>query len=335
MIRKQTIVGLIGAGRIGKMHGENILFHLPEAFLKAVTDPELDTSWAEQAGIPVYSQNNSAILSDPEIEAVVIAASTTSHVELIIESAQAGKQIFCEKPIGFDPEAVARAIQAANDAGVTLQVGFNRRFDPDFARIHDTVQAGKIGTPHIVRITNRDPTRPDTAFIPHSGGLFIDFSIHDFDTARFLINSEVEEVFARGAVLIDLEIEKLGDIDTALITLKMSNGAFCVIDNSRETGYGYDQQLEVFGSKGRTSARNKTPTSTELCTVDGVQTDNPHPSFVERYREAYILELQQFFRCIREKTAPRVTGEDALMAIKIAQAAKRSYKQNKPVRLER
>jgi len=329
------VVGLIGAGRIGKMHGENIIFHLPEASLKAVTDPKLDITWAENIGIPVYSQHNSAILSDPEIEAVVIAASTTAHVEIIRETAQAGKQIFCEKPIGFDPADVATAVQAVNDAGVTLQVGFNRRFDPDFKRVHDTVQAGKIGTPHIVRIINRDPTRPDTAFIPQSGGLFIDFSIHDFDTVRFLINSEVEEVYARGAVLIDTEIEKLGDIDTALITLKMTNGTLCVIDNSRETNYGYDQQLEVFGSKGSISARNKTPTSTLLCTVEGVQTDKPHPSFVERYREAYIMELRQFFRSVREKTAPSVAGVDALMAIKIAQAAKRSYKQNKPVRVER
>ncbi|MDZ7260920.1 MAG: Gfo/Idh/MocA family oxidoreductase, partial [candidate division KSB1 bacterium] len=257
------------------------------------------------------------------------------HVNLIKATAQTRKHIFCEKPIAFKPEVVNEAIEAVTAAGVMLQVGFNRRFDPDFRRVREVVQSGKIGTPHIIKITNRDPVRPSLDFIPQSGGLFMDFSIHDFDTLRFVSGSEVEEIYAAGAALIDPEIEKLGDIDTALITLKLTSGALCIIDLSRETNYGYDQQLEVFGSKGSIVARNTTPTNTMLSTADGVFTDKPHYSFVERYREGFIAELQEFFTCVREGKVPPVTGEDAVAAVKIAQAAELSFRQNKPVRITR
>ncbi|UCH63949.1 MAG: inositol 2-dehydrogenase [Fidelibacterota bacterium] len=333
MAENKITAGLIGAGRIGKMHAENITAHIPDVFLKAVADPKLDESWAEKRGIPVRSLDMQVVLDDPEIEAVVIATPSTTHVALVCAAARAGKQIFCEKPIAFEPEAVNEAISAVESAGIRFQVGFNRRFDPDFATLKEAVAAGKIGTPHIIRITNRDPVRPDPAFLPDSGGLFMDFSIHDFDTLRFMSGDEVEEIYAAGTVLIDPEIERIGDIDTALITLKLTSGALCIIDNSRETNYGYDQQVEVFGSKGSISARNTTPTNTVLSTTDGVFTDRPYPSFIERYKAAFVAELRSFFTSVRDRTPTLVSGQDALAAVRIARAAQRSCEQNRPVRV--
>ncbi len=315
------------------MHANNIVSHLPGVFLKSVADCKPDDNWVHSLGIPVCASHHHQLLEDPEIEAVVIATPSDTHVEMIIAAAQAGKQIFCEKPVAFEAEEVATAITAVDEAGVQLQVGFNRRFDPDFLAVKAAVVAGRIGTPQIIRITNRDPLRPDLDFIPKSGGLFMDFSIHDFDSVRFLSGTEVEEVFAMGTVLIDPEIGKLGDIDTALITLRLTDGALCIIDLSRETHYGYDQQVEVFGSGGSISARNTTPTNTILCAAQGVYTDKPHYSFVERYEAAFVAELRSFFAGVREGTPPSVTGEDALAAVRIAQAAQQSREKNRPVKV--
>jgi myo-inositol 2-dehydrogenase/D-chiro-inositol 1-dehydrogenase len=330
---KQVVAGLIGAGRIGKMHAENIVCHLPDVFLKGVADPNLDENWAGSLRIPVQSRNEDAILNDSEIEAVVIAAASTSHVALIKAAAQKGKQIFCEKPIAFDPDTILEAILAARKADVRLQVGFNRRFDANFIRVRDVVRSGQIGTPHIIHVTSRDPARPTIDYVRHSGGLYKDFCIHDFDMIRFVSNVEVEEVYATGSVMIDPAIGEAGDIDTALITLKMTNGALCLIDVSRETNYGYDQRLEVFGSKGSIIAQNATPTRTVHSTADGVFTETPHYSFIERYKEAYVFELREFFDCVQNQKDPSVVGEDVLEAIKIAEAAGLSHTQNKSVRI--
>ncbi|UCH09038.1 MAG: inositol 2-dehydrogenase [Fidelibacterota bacterium] len=331
MNKKKIVAGLIGAGRIGKMHAHNIITYLPDVFLKAVADCKPDKPWVDSLGIPVCADHCGQILDDPDIEAVVITTPSATHVEMITLAAMAGKQIFCEKPIAFEADNVAQATSAANEAGVMLQVGFNRRFDPDFRAVQEAVTAGKVGTPHIIRITNRDPIRPSLDFIPDSGGLFMDFSIHDFDMVRFLSGSEVVQVYAAGSVLIDPEIERLGDIDTALITLRLASGTLCIIDLSRETGYGYDQQVEVFGSKGSISAFNTTPTRTVLSTDEGVYSDKPHYSFVERYEAAFVEEMRAFFACVRNGSSPLVSGEDAQMAVKIAQAALESYQQNRPV----
>lgn len=331
MARNKIVAGLIGAGRIGKMHARNIVTYLPDVFLKAVADCKPDKPWVDTLGIPVCAEHCSEILEDPEIEAVVIATPSATHVEMITLAARAGKQIFCEKPVAFEADDVARAITAANDAGVMLQVGFNRRFDPDFRAVKAAVVEGEIGTPQIIRIANRDPERPSLEFIPNSGGLFMDFSIHDFDMVRFLGGSDVEQVYATGSVLIDPEIEKLGDIDTALITLRLTSGVLCIIDLSRETGYGYDQQVEVFGSKGSISACNTTPTRTVLSTEAGVYSDKPHYSFVERYEAAFVEEMRAFFSSVRDGSPPPVTGEDAQAAVRIAQAAQHSYQNNRPV----
>jgi myo-inositol 2-dehydrogenase/D-chiro-inositol 1-dehydrogenase len=331
---KQTAVGVIGAGRIGRMHAENLVHHIPEAEVRAVASPHLDEVWAEGLGIPVRSNNNSTVFGDPGIDAVVITAPSGLHSELIQEAAAAGKHIFCEKPVGFQEGPIEAAIGAAKAGGVQLQVGFNRRFDPDVCALADAVRNGEVGELHGLRVINRDPSAPPIDFVLRSGGMFFDFAIHDFDTIRFLSNSEIEEVFAAGAVLVDPEIGKAGDIDTAIITLRLVNGALCVIDNSRQARYGYDQRFEAFGSKGNLVVDNTRPTIKESFLETGVYTDLPPKTFVERYRDAFIAELDAFVDCVRNKRPVSVSAEDALAAVKAAKAARRSMDENRPVKLD-
>jgi len=335
MNQKKIILGLVGAGRIGKMHAENILANFPRVELKAVVDIKLDFDWAEKVGIPVRSQDVSTITNDQEINAVVITTPSNTHVEMIKMMAGAGKNIFCEKPIAFDPDLIREVNESVEKAGVILQVGFNRRFDPDYLKVREAVESGTIGQPHIINMTSRDPKRPNIKFIPGSGGLFMDFCVHDFDMIRFLTGSEVEEIYVRGANLVDPKIGELGDIDTALLTLKLSGGAIGIINVCRETNYGYDQQLEVFGSKGSLLAQNRRPTSVKLSCKDGVFMDQPFYSFIERYKEAYIAELNAFINCLETGGRPAVDGHDALEAVLIAVAAQQSLKLNQPVSLNK
>jgi myo-inositol 2-dehydrogenase/D-chiro-inositol 1-dehydrogenase len=331
---KQTTVGVIGAGRIGRMHTENLVRHIPEAEVRAVASPHLDNGWAEELGIPKRSNDNSAVFDDTDIEAVVITAPSGLHSELICRAAEAGKHIFCEKPVGFDEQAIEEAISAAKSAGVQLQVGFNRRFDPDICQLAADVGDGKVGELHGLRVINRDPSSPPIDFVKRSGGMFFDFAIHDFDTIRFLSGSEIEEVYAAGTVLIDPAIGDAGDIDTAITTLRLANGALCVIDNSRQARYGYDQRFEAFGTKGNLVVDNTRPTIRESFLENGVYTDLPPANFVTRYEDAFIAELAAFVGCVREKTPVSVSAEDALAAVRVARAAKLSSDENRPVRLD-
>jgi len=329
----QTTIGVIGIGRIGRMHAENLVHAVPDAAVKAVVSPRIDPAWADRLGIPVRTTNVDRILSDPEIEAVVITAPSGAHVELIKRAAAAGKHIFCEKPVAFEPGPIEQARSAAAAAGVNLQVGFNRRFDPSLLRLWQAVQAGEVGEVHSVRITNRDPKAPPVDFVKRSGGLFFDFAIHDFDTMRFLSGSEIVELFAVGAVLVDPEIGKAGDVDTAVITMRLANGALGVIDCSRQTNYGYDQRFEVFGSKGSVVVDNTTPTSVVTSSARGIVGDKPHETFVERYREAFIAELSAFVAAVRQGSPVLVGANDALAAVRVAAAAKASHETHLPVRL--
>jgi len=329
----QTTVGVIGAGRIGKMHTENLVHHIPEAVVKAVASPHLDEGWAEGLGIPIRSTDNSAVFGDPGIEAVVITAPSGLHSELICQAAAVGKHIFCEKPVGFEDGPIEDAIAAAQAAGVQLQVGFNRRSDPSLLDLIEAVRAGHIGDVHTVRVTNRDPKAPPVDFVKRSGGLFFDFVIHDFDTVRFLSGSEIVEVYAVGGVLIDPEIGAAGDIDTAVVTLKLESGALAVIDNSRQAVYGYDQRFEVFGSGGSVAVNNTTPSTRIVSTTGGVVGSKPHDGFVTRYREAFVGELKSFLAAVRGD-APVVAGAgDALAAVRAAVAARESFNQNRPIQL--
>jgi myo-inositol 2-dehydrogenase/D-chiro-inositol 1-dehydrogenase len=329
----RSAVGVIGAGRIGRMHVHNLVHGVPEALVKAVASRTVDEAWAAELGIPVCTTDIDVLLQDPEVEAVVIALPSGLHVETIRRAAEAGKQIFCEKPVAFAPGPIEEVLAAVREAGVQLQVGFNRRFDPSLRELEQAVRRGEVGELHSLRVVNRDPRAPDLDFVRRSGGMFLDFTIHDFDTVRHLSGSEIVEVYAVGAALVDAEIGAAGDIDTAVVTVRLENGALCVIDNSRQTHYGYDQRFEVFGSKGNLAVENLRPTSVVSSLESGVFIDRPCPSFVERYREAFIAELRAFVQCVRDGSAVAVTGEDALAAVRAARAARISLLENRPVQL--
>lgn len=325
-------LAVVGCGRIGKMHVENILSHFPNVKIKTLVDNKMDLDWFESKNIPNFSIELNAILEDPEIEAVVIAASSASHIELIERIAAAGKHIFCEKPVGFDLKALLELEKMVEQSNIKLQVGFNRRFDESFQKVKQCVASGEIGSPHIIRITNRDPRRPDLNFIPRSGGLFLDFNIHDFDMVRYISGCEVKSVYARGANLIDPKIKELGDIDTAIINLKLDNNALCVIDSSREAVYGYDQRLEVFGSKGSVEADNLYSTALKWANVEQSGSDKPLYDFSKRYKQSYITQLENFFNYIQsEHEASTVDILDTLQAVAIGIAANRSMQENKVV----
>jgi len=331
---KQTTVGVIGAGRIGRMHTENLVHHIPEAEVRAVASPHLDDGWAEGLGIPVRSTDAKAVFDDPSIEAVVITASSDLHVDLIRRAAEAGKHIFCEKPVAFEPGPIEEILRVTADACIRLQVGFNRRFDPSLLRASEAVRKGEIGDIHTLRVTSRDPTPPDIDFVKRSGGLFFDFTVHDFDTVRFLSGSEIIELFAVGEVLVDPRIGAAGDIDTAVITLRLANGALAVIDNSRHAVYGQDQRFEVFGSAGSVAVDNTRATFVTTSSRDGVSTERLHGSFGDRYTEAFIAELRGFLGSVREDRPVAVGAEDALAAVRAAHAARRSLAENRPIRLD-
>jgi myo-inositol 2-dehydrogenase / D-chiro-inositol 1-dehydrogenase len=327
-------VGIIGAGRIGKLHVDN-LKKISKIRIKSVSDVVIDhlEGWAKEKQIEVLTNNYHELLEDPDIQAIFICSPTNTHATIIKEAALAGKDIFCEKPVSFSVEETEAALAVVEKAGVRLQIGFNRRYDPNFRRIQTLVKDDQIGQPHILRITSRDPQPPGVDYVKASGGLFMDMMIHDFDMARYVIGSEVVEVSAAGAVLVDPAIGEAGDIDTAIVTLKFANGALGVIDNSRQAVYGYDQRLEVFGAKGAAQADNNRATNVEVSTTESVTKDKPLYFFLERYNQAYIDEVVEFASAILENTEVTCTGFDGLQAQKIAKAAKESLEKGVPVQL--
>ena len=330
---KPVTFGIIGAGRIGKLHADNLLRRVDGARLKAITDPFLDEDWAASRNIPLTGKDHRILLDDPEIDAILIGSPSAEHAPQMIECAEAGKHVFCEKPIALDPEIIRNALAEVDKSGVKLQVGFNRRFDPNFSSVQYQVASGALGAPHIIRITSRDPAPPPAEYVAGSGGMFLDMTIHDFDMARFLSGSEVSEVHAYGTVLVDPEIGKAGDIDTAVISLKFANGALGIIENSRKAVYGYDQRVEVFGAKGVAMADNNTPTSMIVLNESGTIRDKPLYFFLERYKTAFVSEMQAFVDAIREDKPTLVSGKDGLVPVLIAMAAKESLKTGKPVQV--
>ncbi|MBT2764668.1 inositol 2-dehydrogenase [Paenibacillus sp. ISL-20] len=332
---KTINIGIIGVGRIGKIHADHLL-RTPGAKIAAISDlfagDEL-RAWAAERDIPMVTTNSNDIMEHPDIDAVLICSSTDTHVPLIKQAAAKGKHIFCEKPVSMSVDQTREALAAVEAAGVSLQIGFNRRFDHNFSRVQEIVSEGRIGETHLIKITSRDPNPPHPDYIKVSGGLFMDMAIHDFDIARFLSGSEVIEVYAQGAVLVDPAIGELGDIDTALTMLRFADGALGVIDNSRKAVYGYDQRIEVFGSGGSVSVDNDYPSTAVVSGPDGVTRDKPLYFFLERYKEAYMNEMRQFIESLQNGTPVPVSGHDALQAELIALAAKRSLQQGRPVKL--
>lgn len=333
---KKIKVGIIGCGRIGRLHAENITSYFRNVQFKTVCDLSIDNTknWADDLDIKNVCVDFREVIEDPEIKAVFVCSSSDTHAKFIIACAEAGKHIFCEKPIALDIDRIKEALSSVEKAGVKLQIGFNRRFDRNFKKVYDTIKSGKIGKPHILKITSRDPAPPPADYIKGSGGIFLDMTIHDFDMARFLIGSEVEEVYASGAVLIDPAIGEAGDVDTAAIVLKFKNGAIGLIDNSRQAVYGYDQRVEVFGSKGCISAANEFPNNAVLLTEETVSRDKPVYFFLERYKESFIEEARQFFDALIKNTATPVNGNDGLQAVIIGLAARRSLLEGRPVRID-
>jgi myo-inositol 2-dehydrogenase/D-chiro-inositol 1-dehydrogenase len=327
--------GIIGAGRIGKLHAENLVSHVSGVEVVAIADvdPKAAQETAARLKIPRTTTDYREILADQEIHAVAICSSTNTHAHLIQEAAAAGKHIFCEKPIDFDLHKIDAALGAVEAAGVNLQVGFNRRFDPNFHKVHEMVADGKIGQPHILRITSRDPAPPPIEYIQVSGGIFLDMTIHDFDMARFLMGSEVEEIFVAAGVLVDPQIGAAGDLDTAVITLRFENGALGTIDNSRQAVYGYDQRVEMFGSQGMVTVANNTPDSHVYYSVTGVTSAKPLYFFLERYTQSFIDEMQAFVNSVRNDTPTQVSGVDGRIPVVMGLAARKSYQEGRPIKL--
>ena len=328
-------VGVIGTGRIGVLHARNLAGKIPGVRLEAVSDVvgAAAEKCAAELGIASATTDHRRILERKDIDAVVICSSTDTHSRMIGEAAEAGKHIFCEKPIDFDLKRIDEALAKVKRAGVKLQIGFNRRFDPSFQRVRDLVAAGGVGTPHLLRITSRDPSPPPIAYVKVSGGIFLDMMIHDFDMARYQMGREVTEVFAAGGVLVDPEIGKAGDVDTAVVTLRFEGGAMGTIDNSRKSVYGYDQRVEVFGSGGMAEAGNAYPNTVTVSGDRSVARDLPLNFFLERYMDAYLREVAAFVACVRDGKNPPVGGLDGRVPVVMGKAAKLSAEQNRPVKL--
>jgi myo-inositol 2-dehydrogenase/D-chiro-inositol 1-dehydrogenase len=329
-------VGIIGAGRIGKVHAETLVTRVMGVKVVAIADVALPAAHetAARLNIPTATSDYRQLLNDPDIHAVIICSATDTHAQMIAESAEARKHIFCEKPIAFDLGKIDHALQAAEKAGVKLQIGFNRRFDPNFARVREAVKNGEIGQPQMLHIISRDPAPPPISYIKVSGGIFFDMTIHDFDMVRFLIGNEVTEIYTAAGVMVDPAIGEAGDLDTAVIMLKFENGVIGTIDNSRKAVYGYDQRVEVFGSRGAVNTTNQYPNSAVISSPDNIRRDLPLNFFMERYVESYRAEMQAFITAVVEDRPVPVTGLDGRIPVVMGMAARKSYEENRPVRLD-
>lgn len=330
-------IGIIGAGRIGKVHLESISYHVKNATVTAMADPFMNEETEKlirSYGVSKVTKDYKDILNDKDIDAVLVCSSTDTHAAISIEAINAGKHVFCEKPVDHSIEkiqAVADALKEHPD--IKFQVGFNRRFDHNFAAIRKAYDDGKIGEAHILKIASRDPEPPNPAYIKVSGGIFLDMTIHDFDMACFLTDSDVEELYVNSAVLVDPAIGEQGDVDTAIITMKMTNGALAVIDNSRKAAYGYDQRAELFGSKGMVATSNDTVSSAVISNADGVTGEKPLFFFLERYMGSFSEEMRQFTEAVINDTEVPVGIHAGLQSVKIGLAARKSVEEHRPVKI--
>jgi myo-inositol 2-dehydrogenase/D-chiro-inositol 1-dehydrogenase len=327
-------IAVIGTGRMGSVHVRNIARLIPEANLVAVCDIRLEVAQAvaDECGIERVVRDYHELLADGTIDAILIATSTPTHAMIIKDCAAAGKQIFCEKPLALDLADIDDALDAVEKAGVKLQVGFNRRFDKSYQRIHEIVASGEIGRPCILRITNRDPDFPAMEFMRASGGIFLDLAIHDFDMIRYQVG-EVDEVYAMGSVLINPELNEFNDVDTAVVSLRFANGAVGSIDNSRKAVYGYDQRLEVFCSNGTAMAENEAETTVRKGNTEGFLSAKPPYFFMQRYAPCYVEEVRQFIECVRDDKPTPTNGADGRAAVAIGYAAGKSLQENRPVKI--
>lgn len=329
-------VGIIGAGRIGKVHAQSLCTKVQNAKLVAIADPMMNDEtrkWAEGMGIEKISNDYKTILEDKEIDAVLICSSTDTHSSISVEAIKAGKHTFCEKPIDHDLAKIKEVIKALESSKVKYQVGFNRRFDHNFEAVRKAVMDGVIGDTHIIKVTSRDPAPPSIDYVKVSGGMFLDMTIHDFDMVRYLAGCDAVEVYVNAGVMVDKAIGEAGDVDTAVIVLKMENGSIAVIDNSRKAVYGYDQRAEVFGSKGMVATANDTLSTAVVSNESGVHNEKPLYFFLERYMDSFAKEVGQFIEAIEKDTETPLGVMDGLKPVLMGLAATKSYKEGRPVKI--
>lgn len=328
---KKVNIAIFGVGRIGKIHLKNLL-RFPGVNVVAVADTHYPADEFKKEFKDVFfSSNPEEVLALPSVEAVLICTPTSSHAAMIELALQSGKHIFCEKPVDLSLERTKALVDMANQSGVKLMLGFNRRFDPDFLQARKSIQAGRIGDIQIIKITSRDPGLPPLDYIKNSGGLFMDMAIHDFDMARYMMGKEVKEVYSRGLVLVDKQVGEVGDVDTALTTLIFEDDTYAVIDNSRKAIYGYDQRLEVFGNKGMIQVENNQHNRNVVFDAEGIHQSLPLDFFMDRYAASYLNEIQYFVDAISKNAPIPVSGDDGLKATIIAGAAKKSVLEGRPV----
>ena len=333
---KKLKIGIVGAGRIGKVHAQSIVYHIPEAEVVMVTDvvEAAAKALAEKYSIPAYSTDYMDIVNNPEIDAVLVCSPTPTHADISIAAMEAGKHVFCEKPVDLTIEKIKKTAEVAEKTGRKLQIGFNRRFDHNHGKVQQLAKDGVLGNVEIIKITSRDPEPPSPEYAASSGGLYIDMMIHDFDMAMFLAGCDVKEVYATGTSLVDPRIGEAGDVDTAIVTLTFENGTLGVIDNSRRAAYGYDQRVEVFGSLGMAAGENDGDSTVKVSTANGVVADKPQYFFLERYMASFIEEMKQFIAAIVNDTQVPVGIHAGLMSVVLAKAAKKSLDEHRPVKIE-
>jgi len=325
-------IALLGAGRIGKIHGRNAALN-PKARLVSVSDPHRPSAEALAAETGAVVRDLEEALAAGDVDAVLVCTPTTTHADFIEKATKAGKAVFCEKPVDLSAERIRTCLATVKQSGKPLMIGFNRRFDPNFATLKARMQAGAIGETELVTIISRDPSPPPVSYIETSGGLFRDMMIHDLDLARFLLEEDPIEVHAVASSLVDPAIGKAGDVDTAAVLLKTASGKIAQISNSRRATYGYDQRIEVHGSKGMIRAHNVPRTTVELATGAGLLADPVQDFFLERYADAYRAEMAAFLDAIGSGTAPNPSGDDGLKAQILADAATQSAQSGQTVRL--
>ncbi len=327
-------VALIGAGRLGRRHAETLATQIPQAELIAIADANEETARAAAAATRVgrWTTDSEALIADPDIDAIAIASSTDTHGPLIIAAARAGKPIYCEKPIAIDLELTDAALDAVRTAGVYLQMGFQRRYDRGYQAAKELIDSGGLGRIESVRDVMRDPMPPHRTYLPASGGLFRDMTVHNFDALRWLTGDEVTEVYALGTAVTDPMFAEEGDIDTAIVTLRFAGGALAVIDNGRRTNFGYDVRTEIFGSEGAVFVGETRQTPIVRLGPDGVRHDHVH-WFLDRFAQAYADELRAFVTAVVDGTRPGPSGDDARAALVLAYAAEASRRENRPIAL--
>jgi myo-inositol 2-dehydrogenase/D-chiro-inositol 1-dehydrogenase len=325
-------VALFGAGRIGKIHGGNIV-RQPGVRLKYVVDVNADAAQSLAQALGATATDIASAMGDAAVRAVVIASSTDTHADLIMRAAAAGKAIFCEKPVDLDVARARQCADAVKRAGVTCLIGFNRRYDPTFAALKQRLDAGEIGQPEMLIQTSRDPGAPPVEYIKVSGGIFKDMLIHDFDIFRWILSDEAATVYATGSCLVDPAIERAGDVDSTAVTIRTRRGLLAQINTTRRAVYGYDQRFEVLGSKGMLQAGNHRPTEVSAATTSSVSIDKPEHFFLERYRAAYRMEMAHFVDAIAHGKPVLTTIEDGIKALELADAATTSWREQRIVKL--